>query len=104
MGKHVDSFKVFETKYQTYGDYESSRMSWGSPEELKQDAILKVKRVIPKDWDQAEAEIKSIKDQSDADKGIKFQFDLKSGNTLHLFKTGTMRGGWEIYLNKKRLS
>jgi ketosteroid isomerase-like protein len=103
MGKHVDSFKVFEAKYQTYGDYESSRMKWGSPEELKQDATLTVKRVIPKSWDQAEGEIKSVTDQSDADKGIKFQFDLKSGDTLHLFKTGPMRGGWEIYLNRKAM-
>jgi hypothetical protein len=103
MGKHIDSFKVFEAKYQTYGDYQRSNMKWGSPEDLQADATLVVKRIIPKDWNQAEDEIKSVTDQSDDQKGIKFQFDLKSGDVLHLFKSGAMRGGWEIYLNRKKM-
>ena len=41
MGNHIDSFKVFEAKYQTYGDYQRSNMKWGSPEDLQVDAELK---------------------------------------------------------------
>ena len=37
MGKHIDSFKVFEAKYQTYDDYQGSNMKW----DLQVDAELK---------------------------------------------------------------
>ena len=84
--------------YQKYSDYEKSRSRWGSPENLKEDAILFLQRILPIDKKEIE---KKIEDQSVEDKGIKFQF--KDGSdVIHLFKVGNWRGQWEIYLNKKR--
>jgi len=103
MGKYVDSFQMFEAKYHTYTDYAKSGSKWGTTEELEKDALIKVKHIIPGDWDQVEKSIKSTEDQSDDKKGIKFEFKLKDGNTIHLFKTGRMRGDWEVFLNKKKM-
>ena len=64
MGKFVDTFKIFESKYQTYQDYSQSKMKWGSPEELKQDALLQARQIIPADWEETTSLIKSIVDQS----------------------------------------
>lgn len=101
MGKFVDTFKIFESKYQTYQDYSQSKMKWGSPEELKQDALLQARQIIPADWEETTSLIKSIVDQSSDTKGIKFEISLASGDTLHLYKTGPTRGDWEIYVNRK---
>lgn len=101
MGKYVDSFRVFESNYQAYADYAKTSMKWGSPSDLLQDATLMVKRIIPTEWDAADAEINSIEDQS-SEQGIKFMATLNSGDVIHLYKTGPMRGSWEIYLNRKK--
>lgn len=90
--------KTFEA-YQTYGDYQKSRSKFGTPEELKADAILTVKRYLPTS---DEKWIEQIEDQSVEDKGIKFE--LKIGrDTIHMYKVGTWRGQWEFYLNKKKM-
>jgi len=101
MGKYVDTFKVFESKYQTYQDYSRGGMKWATPEELKQDAILQARQIIPASWEETPLLIKSVVDQSSDTKGIKFEISLASGDTLHLYKVGPMRGGWEVYLNRK---
>jgi len=103
MGKYVDSFKVFEAKYHTFADYANKGDKWGTPEELEKDALITAKHIIPGDWDKVEKDIKSIENQSDDNKGIKFEFKLKSGDILHLFKVGRFRGSWEIYVNKKKM-
>jgi len=99
--RYIDSFEIFESKYQTYDDYAKTSMKWGSSDDLKEDAKLIVKRIVPTDWDQAEDQIESIEDQS-SDKGIKISVTLKSGDVIHLYKIGPMRGSWEIYLNRKK--
>ena len=84
-------------KYQKYSDYKSSK--WGSPEDLRQDALISVKRVLPtfdEKW------IDSIEDVSVEDKGIKFEVKVGK-NTVHMFKTDSWRGQWEFYLNKKKI-
>jgi hypothetical protein len=89
--------KTFEA-YQKYSDYQKGRMTWGTPEDLKQDAILTLKRALPtfdEKW------IDQTEDQSDDAKGIKFQFKVGK-DLIHLYKVDSWRGGWEFYLNKKR--
>jgi hypothetical protein len=71
---------------------------WGSPEELKDDAIISLKRMLPtfdEKW------IDSVEDQSDDKKGIKFEFKVGK-DLVHMFKVGGNRGYWEYYLNKKK--
>lgn len=82
--------------YQKYSDYQKGNMKWGSPSDLKEDAILLLRRIV--DMDKFDTELKDV---SVDNKGIKFE--LRIGKDLiHLFKVGPMRGGWEIYLNKKK--
>jgi hypothetical protein len=100
--KNIKSFSQFVNEYQTYSDYQNK--SWGSPEDLKQDAIVAAKKLIPVEWKQADSHIKTVSDQSDDKKGIKFEIALKSGDILHAFKMGSFRTHWEWYLNKKKLS
>ena len=86
-------------KYQTYSDYKTSRSSWGSPEDLKADATLALKGVLPtfdEKW------IDSVEDQSEDDKGIKFEFKIGK-DLVHMFKVSNWRGQWEFYLNKKKM-
>jgi len=95
--------RVYEAKYQTYADYEKGNSKWGTPEELKHDVTLYIRKGIPVDWEETEKYIKSIEDQSDPKKGIKFEIKLKDGNVVHAFKKGSFRSHWELYLNKKKL-
>jgi hypothetical protein len=88
-------------KYQTYGDYSGPKSRWGTPEDLKQDALISVKHVTPTFDDKW---IESITDQSDEQKGIKFEIKVSSGDIVHAFKLGSWRGSWEFYLNKKKKS
>ncbi len=102
MNKYVDCFKVFEAKYQTYSDYEKAGSKWATPDELKKTALTIATNLLPS----SNNEVKSIEDQSHSQKGIKFEVLLKSGDKLHLYKTGRLRFGekdWEIYLNKKKM-
>lgn len=88
--------------YQTYSDYQNPKKgNWGSPEDLVADVKLTVKHTTPTFDDKW---IKSIADQSDDAKGIKFEIKLSTGDILHAFKIGSMRGSWELYLNKKKKS
>ena len=103
MRKYIDSFKIFESKYQTYLAYSENGSTWATPEELKRDAEIQVQHMIPKDWDDAKESIKNIVDQSSDKKGIKFEVTLESGDTIHLYKTGRFRGDWEVYFNKKKM-
>ena len=103
MGKYIDSFKIFEAKYQTYLDYGQTGDTWATPEEVKRDAEITVQHMIPKDWDDAKESIANIVDQSSDKKGIKFEVTLHSGDIIHLYKTGRFRGDWEVYFNKKRM-
>jgi len=79
-----------------------SKGKWGSPEELKEDALYTFKTLMPShdtSWSD------SIEDQS-TDKGIKFQFSLPGGETIHMFKVSPWRAStesWEFYLNKKKI-
>jgi hypothetical protein len=94
--KYIMTFE----KYQTYDDYKKGRGSWGSPEELKADAILTLKKLMPS-FD--EKWINSIEDVSVESKGIKFEAKVGK-NLIHMFKVGGLRGQWEFYLNKKKVS
>ena len=89
--------KTFEA-YQTYADYQKGRMTWGTPDDLKADAILALKRLLPS-FD--EKWINDIEDQSDENKGIKFQFKVGK-DLIHMYKVNSWRGQWEYYLNKKK--
>jgi hypothetical protein len=74
-------------------------MKFGSPEDMRKDAILTMKRYLPtpdEKW------IDSIEDQSVDDKGIKFE--LKIGrDTIHMYKVGKWSMQWEFYFNKKKI-
>jgi hypothetical protein len=103
--KHVYTFEGFLTeKYQTYPEYQKKGFKFGSAEDLLNDVTLSVKHLLPVEWGKAADFIKSIEDQSDDQKGIKFQINLKSGDTIHGYKLGPMRMSWEWYLNKKKLN
>ena len=85
--------------YQSYQDYIDQGSKWGSPEELEEDAIITLKRLLPsndKSW------IKKITDES-TDKGIKLVIKLKGGEEIHMYKTTNWRGQWEFYLNRKKI-
>lgn len=91
-------------KYYSYADFESSgKATWGSKEELKNDAKIAINRLIPvaENGKDRVFNIKSIDDQS-TDSGIKFEVKLDNGDILHLYKNGKFRGEWEFYLNKKK--
>jgi hypothetical protein len=90
--------------YQTYNDYNKSGKAFGSPEDLKADVLISVKHLIPVKFDKAEGFIKSIEDQSQDKKGIKFEIKLTTGDIIHAYKIGSFRGSWEWYLNKKKLT
>ncbi len=97
--KHI---RVYEAKYQTYDDYAHSQ--WGTPEEIKNDVTLYVRKGLPiDDWKASEKFIKSVEDQSDPKKGIKFEITLKDGNKVQAFKKGSFQQHWELYLNGKKL-
>ena len=99
--KHIQTFENFLNEYQTYSDYKKG--SWGTPEDLKNDVSLSVRHLIPASWEETTKLIKSVEDQSDDEKGIKFEITLTSGDTIHGFKTGAYRSDWEWYLNKKKM-
>lgn len=90
--------------YQTYDDYNKGKKLFGSPEDLQADVLLSVKHLIPVKFDKAEGFIKSIEDQSQDKKGIKFEIKLTTGDVIHAYKIGSFRGSWEWYLNKKKLT
>lgn len=88
--------KTFEA-YQSYTDYQNPEKTWGTPQDLKEDAILALKRLLPtfdEKW------INKVTDQS-TDQGIKFEFKI-GRDTVHMYKVGNFRGQWEFYLNKKK--
>lgn len=97
--KYVKTFEAYQ-KYSDYSKPGSKAAKWGTPEDLKQDAILSVKRALPtfdEKW------IDSIEDQSQDDKGIKFEIKVGK-DTIHMYKVDGWRGTWEYYLNKKKIS
>lgn len=89
--------KTFES-YQKYADFKS--MSWGTSAELKDDAVLSIKRALPTFDDKW---IDSIEDLSQDDKGIKFEVKVGK-DTIHMYKIDRFRGNWEYYLNKKKMT
>lgn len=101
MGKYLTRFALFESKYMTYEDFVKHAARWGSPDDLKEDAIIFARHAIPGDWSSSQEKIKSVEDQSTS-RGIKFEIELDSGDKIHLYKTGLSRGEWEIYVNGKR--
>ena len=84
-------------KYKAYSDF---NRKWGSPVEMREDVEFCLGRLLPK-----EGMIKSIDDQS-TDEGIKFFIELKSRDTIHMYKVSDYRmnpdTGWEYYFNKKK--
>jgi hypothetical protein len=96
--KNITQFLI--EKYQTYSNYTRLNSSWGSPADLKDDAILSITKLLPTRDDKW---IKSITDES-TDQGIKFKILLDNDITIHMFKLGSWRGQWEYYLNRKRIS
>lgn len=100
--KNLQTFEEFLLEYQKYSDY--GKGSWATPDALKIDVILAVRRLIPVEWDKSEKEIKSVEDISVDDKGIKFDITLKSGDVISAFKIQHYKGSWEWYLNKKKMS
>lgn len=99
---NLPSFNEFLNEYQTYAEYRKG--SWGTPQDLKDDVLISVKHLIPVDWKESEKYLKSTVDQSDDKQGIKFEIQLKTGDTIHAYKVGSYRGSWEWYLNKKKSS
>jgi 8-oxo-dGTP pyrophosphatase MutT (NUDIX family) len=83
-------------KYYTYADFEKSK--WGDPEEMKSDAEVTLRNMMPRDA----FKIKSVTDQS-GDKGIKFEFKLSTGDTVHAYKNSNWRGEYEWFVNKKKM-
>ena len=104
--KRIHSFESFlnEGMYQTYADYEKGKGVRMTPDDIRNDAMISVKHIMPVHWKEADKYIKSIKDQSDQDKGIKFEITLSTGDTIHGYKVGPWRSHWEWYLNKKKKS
>ena len=100
--RHIKTFSSFVNEYQTYSDYKNSK--WGNPDDLKQDAIVAARHVIPVDSKETDSYIKNVVDQSDDKKGIKFEIVLTTGDVLHAFKVGRFTQHWEWYINKKRSS
>lgn len=83
-------------KYITYKDYDNSK--WGTPEEIKED----VERFVRGLLNPIEDKIKDVQYQDlSSDKGIKWEIKVNK-DVLHLYKTTTYRGQYEIYLNKKK--
>ena len=94
MNKIVMTFEA----YQTYSDYKGKGIT-PSSEDLLKDVTVSVKHLLPtfdEKW------IKSVEEQSDEKKGIKFQITLSNGDLIHAFKIGRYWGQWEWYLNKKK--
>lgn len=92
---------ILTEKYQTYADYEKQGSKWGSPEEVKEDAVLSLKRLLPtfdEQW------IASIDDVSVPAKGIMFKIELSDGTLIHMVKIDRWRGQWQYYLNKKQIT
>jgi hypothetical protein len=103
--KYVYTFESFLTeKYQTYLEYQKRGFKFGSPQDLLDDVTIAVKHLLPVDWSKTTDYIKSIEDQSDDAKGIKFQINLTSRDIIHAYKVGPTRMSWEWYLNKKKLN
>lgn len=92
--KYVMTFEA----YQTYSKYGNA--SWATPSEMLNDATITVMHALPtfdKKW------LANADEQSDDNKGIKFEFNLMTGDTIHAIKVGAVRGQWELYLNKKKM-
>jgi hypothetical protein len=101
--KNLPTYDDFiNEQYQKYADYRSSRD--GDPRVLKADAEVTIARIIPLEFREAKTKIKSIEDQSEDNKGIKFEIRLTSGEVIYAFKIGQFRGEWEWYFNKKKMS
>tara|TARA_Y100000389_G_C17457090_1_gene518869 strand:- start:2179 stop:2751 length:573 start_codon:yes stop_codon:yes gene_type:complete len=100
--KHIKLFKLLDLveyvneAYYTYDELGMKR------DAVEKQAKLALRHQLPYSWDETLKQIKSFKDVSDADKGIKFEIKLKSGETIHMFKVGRIDGHWEFYLNKKK--
>jgi len=86
---------TFES-YQKYSDYNPAK--WGTPADLKEDAIISVKRILPTFDDKW---IDKIEDQSVEDKGIKFEITVGK-DKIQMIKTNSFRFQWEYYLNGKK--
>ena len=82
--------------YQTYDQYKKSKMIWGTPSDLKKDAISTITRISPG------LNIDSITDES-TDNGIKFKLHI-GNDIIHMFKIDSERFKWEYYLNKKKIN
>lgn len=92
IDQNKKDIELFE-KYQKYSDYK------GKTPDLKWDIQIAAKHLMPtfdEKW------IKSIEEQSQEDKGIKFEIVTSTGDVLHAFKVGSYIGQWEWYLNKKK--
>lgn len=100
--KHIQTFERFLNEYQTYDKYKKG--SWGTPEDLKNDVTLSAKHLIPVLWKDTDKYIKSVEDQSDETKGIKFVIELSTNDTITGYKVGSYRSDWEWFLNNKKLS
>lgn len=104
--KHIHTFENFmnEGMYQTYADYQKKnpKMKFGSADDMKKDVLLSVRHLLPMKWEDKEKFIKKVEDQSDDEKGIKFEITLKSGDVIHAYKVGPWSMNWEWYLNKKK--
>ncbi len=83
-----------------YSDYKGK--SFGTPDEIKKDVILSLRRGIPLPWKETESFITSVEDQSQEDKGIKFEIVLKSGDVIHAYKSGLAMSMWDWFLNRKK--
>jgi hypothetical protein len=92
----LDLVEYVNETYYTYDDLGIKK------EEVEREAKLHLRHQLPYTWDETLKQIKTFKDMSDDDKGIKFEIKLKSGETIHMFKNSKMYGQWEFYLNKKR--
>ena len=90
--KYIQTFEA----YQKYKDYKNSN-NFGTPADLKKDAIITLKHVLPTFDDKW---IDKVTDMSN-ENGIKFEFKVDK-DTIHMYKLGSFVGQWEFYLNKRK--
>lgn len=85
--------------------YEKPDDKIGNVEKFKKELELELGRKLPLPEDKEGEIIKTIKDESVKEKGIKFKVDLGDGNTLIAYKLKFVNLGpkWEWYINNKKV-
>lgn len=101
----VNEAEVFNTKhvltlegFQAYQDYTNTKDLDQLKDKIKKDATTELKRLLPTVDDKW---IDNFEDES-TDRGIKFKFKIKGGDTIHMYKIDKYEGRYDYYLNKRK--